>query len=66
MLMASTPFAYPQVVSRTFASFRVDKFSVSAGHKDFSSGFDSRQLHQRAADQPNQRWQERLSTLCSA
>jgi hypothetical protein len=46
LLTPSTPFAYPQVVSRCFASFRVAKSSVSAAHSDFCSGFDSRQLHQ--------------------
>ena len=35
VLMSSTPFAYPQVVSRTFASFRVARFSVSAAQRDF-------------------------------
>jgi hypothetical protein len=35
LLMSSTPFAYPQVVSRTFASFRVARFSVSAVQRDF-------------------------------
>jgi hypothetical protein len=44
--MSSTPFAYPQVVSRLFASFRVVKSSISAVHTGFCSGFDSRQLHQ--------------------
>ena len=44
-VLTSTPFAYPQVVLRTFASFRVLKFSVSTGQRDFYSGFDSRQLH---------------------
>jgi hypothetical protein len=33
--MPSTPAAYPQVVSRTFASFRVPKVGVSAAHDDF-------------------------------
>jgi len=46
LLTLSTPFAYPQVVSRTFALFRVVNLSVSAGHSDFCTGFDSRQLHQ--------------------
>lgn len=44
-LMASTPAAYPQVVSRNFTSFRVLRFHVSAVHGDFRDGFDSRQLH---------------------
>ena len=44
-LMSSTPFAYSQVISRTFASFRVVNSSVSAGQRDCCSGFDSRQLH---------------------
>jgi hypothetical protein len=55
--MPSTPFAYPQVVSRTFASFRVAKFSVSAGHGDFCDGFDSRQLHREGAGQSDKLWQ---------
>src|SRR5260370_10517526 len=45
--MPSTLFAYPQVVSRTFASFRVLNVGVSAGQRDFGGGFDSRQLHQK-------------------
>jgi hypothetical protein len=44
MLMPSTPFAYPQVVSRTFASFRVVNLGVSAGQLDFCGGFDPRHL----------------------
>jgi hypothetical protein len=51
LLTASTPFAYPQVVSCTFALFRVLKSSVSAGQADFWSGFDSRQLHHKTADE---------------
>jgi hypothetical protein len=47
--MPSTALAYPQVVSRSFASFRVAKFSVSAGHGDFRARFDSRQLRRRYA-----------------
>jgi hypothetical protein len=42
--MSSTPFAYPQVISRRFASFRVVDFSISAFQRDFWGGFDSRQL----------------------
>jgi len=45
LLTPSTPFAYPQVVSRRFAYFRVVRFDVSAGQRHFCSGFDSRQLH---------------------
>jgi hypothetical protein len=45
VLTPSTPPAYPQVISRTFASFRALKLSVSAAQRDFCSGFDSRQLH---------------------
>jgi hypothetical protein len=45
MLMPSTPFAPPQVVSRLFALFRVVKFGVSAAHNEFCVWFDSRQLH---------------------
>jgi len=51
VLMSSTPFAYPQVVSRTFASFRVAIFSVSAAQRDFWRGFDSRQLHRLGTGQ---------------
>ena len=47
VLMPSTPLAYPQVISRCFASFRVVKFSIFAGHADFCAEFDSRQLHQK-------------------
>ena len=32
LLMSSTPFAYPQVVSRTFALFRVAIIDIPAGH----------------------------------
>jgi len=45
VLTPSTSFLYPQVISRTFASFRVLKSSISAGQLHFSTGFDSRQLH---------------------
>src|SRR5271163_1697471 len=47
MLMPSTPSAYPQVISRHLASFRVVQFYVSAAHDHFWGGFDSRQLHQK-------------------
>ena len=47
VLMPSTPLAYPRVVSRCFASFRVVTFRVSAGHRHICSGFDSRQLHKK-------------------
>jgi hypothetical protein len=47
VLTPSTPLAYPQVVSRSFALFRVVKFSVLARKATFCSGFDSRQLHQK-------------------
>src|SRR5271156_3511866 len=47
--MPSTPLAYAQVVSRTFASFRVARSSVSAGQRDFCAGFDSQQLHWKRA-----------------
>jgi hypothetical protein len=56
VLMASTLVAYPQVVSRSFASFDVLKFKVSAGHADFCAGFDSRQLPQKDAGQGNKPW----------
>ncbi len=45
VLMPSTPSAYPRVVFARFALFRVVEFGISAGHVDFGSGFDSRQLH---------------------
>src|ERR1700758_2088579 len=38
VLMPSTPFAYPQVISRTFASLRVLQLYVSAGHSHFWAG----------------------------
>jgi hypothetical protein len=38
VLMPSTRFAYPQVVSRIFASFRVAKFSIPAGDAVFWGG----------------------------
>jgi hypothetical protein len=41
--MPSTPFAYPQVISRHLASFRVVKPHLSAAQADFWAGFDSRQ-----------------------
>jgi hypothetical protein len=44
VLMSSTHCAYPQVISRHLASFRVVKFHVSAAHDHFWVGFDSRQL----------------------
>ena len=44
MLTPSTPLAYQNFVSRTFAPFRVDKFDVRTGQRDFCSGNDSRQL----------------------
>jgi hypothetical protein len=47
LLMPSTLSAYPQVISRRFAYFRVVKFRVSTVHDHFWSGFDSRQLHQK-------------------
>jgi hypothetical protein len=45
LLMPSTYVAYPQVVSRTFASFRAPKSSVFPVQRYFWGGFDSRQLH---------------------
>jgi hypothetical protein len=47
LLMPSTPFAYPQVISRGFAYFRVVKMRISAGQRHLRSGFDSRQLHRK-------------------
>jgi hypothetical protein len=40
VLTPSTPLAYPQVVSCSFALFRVVNFSVLAGKATFCSGFD--------------------------
>src|SRR5277367_189802 len=51
VLMPSTPSAYPQVVSRRFASSRVPKICISAAQGDFWKGFDSRQLHHREGPQ---------------
>jgi len=45
LLMPSTLSAYPQVIWRRLASFRVVKFNVSAAHSRLWSEFDSRQLH---------------------
>ena len=55
-LMASTPSAYPQVVLRTFASFRVVKPSVSAAQPVLCAWFDSRQLHREDAGQGRKLW----------
>jgi hypothetical protein len=46
-LFAQTLFAYSRVISRRFAYFRVVNFDISAGHRDFCGGFDSRQPHQK-------------------
>src|SRR5277367_3767942 len=53
VLMPSTPSAYPHVISRHLASFRVVKFYVSAAHDHFWGGFDSRQLHKRRSRSGN-------------
>jgi hypothetical protein len=45
--MPSTPAAYPQVVLRCLASFRVVDSAVSAFQHGFCAWFDSRQLHHR-------------------
>ena len=50
LLMRSTRPQYPLVLSRRFACFRVVIFGIAAGQSDFCDGFDSRQLHKRAAD----------------
>jgi hypothetical protein len=49
-------FRYPQVVSRCFASFRVVKFRLSAGHRAFCAEFDSRRPHQESAGQNHRFW----------
>jgi hypothetical protein len=54
--MASTPSAYPQVVSRTFASFRVVNSAVIPAQGDFCAWFDSRQLHTEDAGQSRKLW----------
>jgi hypothetical protein len=51
LLMPSTPFAYPQVISRRFAYCRVVKMRISADQRHFRDGFDSRQLHRKSAGQ---------------
>jgi hypothetical protein len=45
VLMPSTPFASPQVISRRFTLFGAPGIGVSAGHTRFCAEFDSRQLH---------------------
>jgi hypothetical protein len=50
LLMPSTPFAYPQVISRNVPSFRVVKVNVYAGQAYFRAEFDSR-LHRIDAGQ---------------
>jgi hypothetical protein len=50
MLMPSTPSAYSQVDGGRFASFRVVKSRVFPAQSHFGDGFDSRQLHKRAAE----------------
>ena len=47
--MPSTPFVYPQVVSRRFTLFRVVKSGVFPVHTAFWAWFDSRQLHRKVA-----------------
>jgi hypothetical protein len=49
--MPSTPSAYPQVISRRSAYFRVVSFDISAAQCDFGDGFDSRQPTRRTAGQ---------------
>ena len=50
--MPSTPSAHPQVISRTFAPFRVPRSAISAGQPDFHGGFDSRQPRPTDAAEP--------------
>jgi hypothetical protein len=45
VLMPSTRSAYPQVVSRSFASFHVADSTISAAQLALCAWFDSRQLH---------------------
>jgi hypothetical protein len=53
--MPSTRSAYPQVISRYFASSRVPEFDVSAAQIAFCAGFDSRQLDRKLAGQSPKR-----------
>ena len=61
VLMPSTPFASPQVVSRPFTLFRVPGISVSAGQLDLWAEFDSRQLHREYAGQDHESWPALIS-----
>ncbi len=54
--MPSTPSAYPQVVPRSFACFRVLGFHVSTAQAALWAGFDSRQLHRIIAGQGYKPW----------
>jgi hypothetical protein len=45
--MPSTRGAYPQVISRLFASFRIAEYAICAGRALLCAGFDSRQLHKK-------------------
>src|SRR5271168_788931 len=49
--MPSTPSPSPQVVSGHFERFRVVRFDVSAGQRNFCDRFDSRQLHRKTGGQ---------------
>jgi hypothetical protein len=52
--MPSTPPAYPQVIWRNLASFRVLKSCIFAVQRDFCAWFDSRQLHENPRQ--NYKW----------
>jgi hypothetical protein len=54
--MPSTRAVYPQVASRTFATFPVLSFNVSAGQPNFCAEFDSRQLHHLEVGQAEKAW----------
>jgi hypothetical protein len=56
MLMPSTPFAYPQVISRNFPSFCVINSAVIPAQVDFCAWFDSRELHQRELVKGQKPW----------
>jgi hypothetical protein len=60
VLTPSTPLAYAQVVSRSFAFFRVPRSDISAAQRDFCAGFDSRQ-----APPEKGRIDAALSRVCS-
>jgi hypothetical protein len=64
VLTPSTPFAYSQVFSRTFACFRVLKSSANAADLRFPIGFDSRHLTERPGGRlPSLVWPSRQGVV---